>query len=458
MNLHKIVYQKINSYVNTTSSSLSDGKILIAISAGVDSVVLSHLLHDLSKKYNFTIGLAHVNYNMQSNSMIAMEKCKTLANQFDCSIYVKDVSFKILTNVEATAREIRYSFLQSIASNSKYNYILTAHHEDDQVETIFMKNMQNADWISKIGIRENLGNIIRPLLHVNKKTILKYAKENNLTWIEDVSNRDECFLRNKIRNSLLPEKLKEYPNYKTELLNQVKSSLNKLNQLHERLDSNYYKLVSQIGQQLDWFSITLKSIAHFTRIEKKFLCQILLNKYFSMPNVQKTSQCWHEFNKFTQQSSIGSIFVINKNVSVLKDRVDLIFFKTPVVKSNILKIDKVANYTWNDSIFHISNRQKNKKSTYVLHVSDKVIRNGLKVRVWKDSDKIYSYRNRKIVKVSKLFTNEKISTFHKNKYPIVTDNDDNIMWIPGIDHAIYKSTDNNNIEIRCTLFNNEWKN
>ncbi|MCH2445535.1 MAG: tRNA lysidine(34) synthetase TilS, partial [Candidatus Marinimicrobia bacterium] len=134
--------------------------------------------------------------------------------------YIKDLFISNNENFESSSRKKRYSELNAIAGKIKCHIICTAHHLDDQIETLFMKMLDNSDWISKIGIRERLDKIRRPLLSVRKDEIRKIAIEGNLAWVEDPSNIDLSFRRNRVRRSLLPEAIKTDPELESKLLNE----------------------------------------------------------------------------------------------------------------------------------------------------------------------------------------------------------------------------------------------
>ena len=154
-----------------------------------------------------------MNYNMHSKSKLMQDYCNDFALKNNVKFFNKSIDsnkiYKI--NFESNARKYRYQELKNICLRNNINYILTAHHENDQIETIYMCKKNNSSWISKIGIREkfhllksnkNKITVLRPMLSVNKESIIKYAKMNKLKFYDDPTNLDSKFLRNKIRLEL----------------------------------------------------------------------------------------------------------------------------------------------------------------------------------------------------------------------------------------------------------------
>ena len=181
-----LLEQKLHGYALDIKSELVSTSFLLSFSGGLDSVVMLEELIRLRKKTPFILGLAHVNHNMNNKSKKMEIFCKKIAKKNNIQFFIHNVNFPSRKNFECSARKVRYSFLKKISKTYLYNFILTAHHKDDQLETIYMKEMEGGDWISKIGIREKNKNIRRPFLDVFKKDILLYAQNKKLSWIVTV--------------------------------------------------------------------------------------------------------------------------------------------------------------------------------------------------------------------------------------------------------------------------------
>jgi tRNA(Ile)-lysidine synthase len=181
-------------------------KILLAVSGGVDSVVLCDLFHAAG----MSVGIAHCNFNLRAAESDGDEQfVKELAAnyktsfhhiRFDTDAYAK----KNKVSIQVAARELRYEWFEKIRTHYNYNYIATAHHQGDVIETFFINLIRGTGISGLRSIVPKQGNIIRPLLFATKKSILAYAEKNKITYREDSSNASDKYLRNKIRHHLLP--------------------------------------------------------------------------------------------------------------------------------------------------------------------------------------------------------------------------------------------------------------
>ena len=175
---------------------LKDKKLLIAISGGVDSVVLTHLLHQLK----FDVSLAHCNFQLREeesdkdeNFVIELGRklsLNTITTSFDTQQFSKEN--KLSTQV--AARELRYNWFEELIEKYQFDYVLTAHHADDNLETFLINLTRGTGLEGLTGIPVVNGNIVRPLLSFSREEILKFAKENSIDWREDKSNSETKYL------------------------------------------------------------------------------------------------------------------------------------------------------------------------------------------------------------------------------------------------------------------------
>ena len=159
-------------------------RLILAISGGIDSIVLLDILNQIKDNYSFEIVLMHINYGMQKESDNAEKLCFSLSSKYGFEIISKKVIVNN-SNFESNARDLRYKIFNAYAKKNNFDYILTAHHRDDQIETLHMKFLDNADWVSFLGIRKEYGKILRPMLDITKENIYSYANKNKLKWIEE---------------------------------------------------------------------------------------------------------------------------------------------------------------------------------------------------------------------------------------------------------------------------------
>ena len=225
----QILKNKLINYCNELTIPLQELSILVSFSGGVDSMVLVSLLLELREEYGFSVTLMHFNHNAHVKAEICEKFCRSFTINNNIEYFNRDLFINQKDNFESSSREKRYTELNIIADKIRCNLIFTAHHLDDQIETLYMKFLDNSDWISKIGIREKLGKIRRPLLMVRKKEIKQIAIDKKISWMEDPTNNDLSFRRNLVRKSLLPRAIKLNKKLESQLLGESHNSKVKLN-------------------------------------------------------------------------------------------------------------------------------------------------------------------------------------------------------------------------------------
>ncbi|MHC5269896.1 tRNA lysidine(34) synthetase TilS [Enterococcus sp. LJL98] len=182
-------------------------KILIAVSTGVDSMVLLHVLESLQES-GLVIGVAHVNHQLRAASIeeeaFLASYCAARSLPFHCRKW----STPATTNIEAQARDFRYNFFKEIMQQFGYTVLVTAHHGEDQLETMLMKMVRTGEVFASQGIAWTQtfasGRLVRPLLTQSKADLLHYAQENDLVYYEDETNQTLDYQRNRLRHQVLP--------------------------------------------------------------------------------------------------------------------------------------------------------------------------------------------------------------------------------------------------------------
>lgn len=185
-------------------SFLKGKKLLVALSVGVDSIALFHILNAIKSELDITLGVAHVNHGFRKESEEEAKFAESLVSEHEVSFHFKKLSnFPNEENKSAWSRKKRYSFLKKLKADNNYDLILTAHHADDQIETFFIKLFANKEIKGVRKYDEETG-IFRPLLDVQKSDLQQFVDVNQHKFMEDSSNFENDLIRNRIRNMLLP--------------------------------------------------------------------------------------------------------------------------------------------------------------------------------------------------------------------------------------------------------------
>jgi tRNA(Ile)-lysidine synthase len=191
-----------------------EDKLLVAVSGGIDSVVLCHLLHAAHMRF----AIAHCNFGLRGDESDGDEAfVKNLADQFQVPIHVKrfdTTGFKKAQGIstQMAARDLRYQWFDELIDEHGYTRLCLAQHQNDLFETVLLNLVRGTGIAGLHGIRAQSGNRIRPLLFADKATIVAYAHQNKIAWREDSSNQSSDYQRNFLRHDVIPLLKKLNPN------------------------------------------------------------------------------------------------------------------------------------------------------------------------------------------------------------------------------------------------------
>ncbi len=186
-----------------------DQTIIVGLSGGPDSVFLLYFLLSIQKKYNLTLIAAHVDHGWRAESAGDAEFCKKLCEQTTIPYHQKKLrDIKQIKSpsgsLEQDARNARRAYFQELAQQQQADSIALAHHQDDLIETFFIRLIRGSGLTGLTSIKAHTGNYIRPLLEASKAEILDFLQENNIAYCIDQTNQDTTYLRNNIRHKLIP--------------------------------------------------------------------------------------------------------------------------------------------------------------------------------------------------------------------------------------------------------------
>lgn len=409
---------KFQNHINANFSFLQDKKLIVATSGGMDSMVLVHLF----QKFNLNFALAHCNFQLRGAESDGDENfVKDYAKHNNITFFVtkfdtKNYSEENKLSTQVAARNLRYNWFNELLVSEKFDFVATAHHLDDQVETFLINFSRGTGLDGLTGIPSQNGNIIRPMLPFSRKEIENYVSENKLQWRDDSSNTSDKYLRNKIRHHVIPV----FKEINESFLQSFQNTLDHLNQeqslVNDAVQMVYDIVVSEDNEQL---KINISALLQYENY-RAYLYK-WLNKYGFL--------AWNDVYNLIEAQSGKQIF--SEKYILLKDRDFLILSKKETTNFEEIIIHSITekpNFPLKLTLCNqsdIFNQMKN-----VIFVEENKIQFPLTIRKWKEGDYFYPSGMQGKKKVSKYFKDEKFTLFQKQDAWILESNN-KIVWIIG---------------------------
>ena len=231
---------KLKSFLTEYQLAESNEKLILAVSGGKDSVVMAHLFHQL----DYTFAIAHCNFKLRAEDSDEDENfVEELAHKLNVPFYSQSFDTKTYAienklSIQMAARDLRYDWFDNLSKKEGYKKIVTAHHQDDAIETLLIKKSRKSSIGALQGIPVKNANIIRPFLTFSVKQIQNYILENSIEYREDKSNSYTHYQRNSIRKSLQNDSQAKRAKYLDEI-ERNKNAYNKLKEKCERYKTKF---------------------------------------------------------------------------------------------------------------------------------------------------------------------------------------------------------------------------
>ncbi|WP_111706337.1 tRNA lysidine(34) synthetase TilS [Lutibacter citreus] len=423
----------VEKHINENLPFLKGKKLLVAISGGIDSVVLTHIL----QKLDYNISLAHCNFSLRGKESNKDEvfvkelgdklEIPTHTIKFDTDKYALENGI----STQMAARDLRYNWFQKIKDNYSLDYIITAHHKDDIIETFLINLTRGTGLNGLTGIPEINGDIIRPFLPFDRNDILIHATKNKLKWREDESNSSIKYVRNKIRHKVVPFLKEINPN----LLDTLNSTLENLRGSQEIINDSISKIREKVV-------ITKNNQLHFNIAKLKELNNPKIYLYELLNAYNFTN--WKDVTNLLDAQTGKQVY--SNTHKLLKDRDVLIlselvidqianYFEIPEFTSKI-KIPIKLKFETVDIPFDTKNHSTKIFSELILNDSNTIsidydkLKFPLTLKKWEKGDFFYPIGLNGKKKLSKFFKDEKLSLLEKESAWLLCSNNE-IVWVIG---------------------------
>lgn len=421
---------------------IDQDKIVVACSGGPDSMFLMHLLIKLRQQKNITLICAHVNHNLRQQSEEEYQYVKQFCLDNNIILEYLKIEEYEQDNFHNTARKKRYDFFEEVIKKYQAQYLMTAHHGDDLIETILMRLSRGASLNGYAGfsISTKLKDymLIRPLIFMTKEEIKNYMDNNNLKYYIDESNNSDKYTRNRYRHHLLPYLKEENKDIHLKYLS-FSEEINKCNEFIEELVQSKIKKI----YQKNLIDIPKFKEEH-SYIQERLINYILKDIYDQDLNL--ITKKHHNLILEMINSTKPNITInIPLNILLVKE-----YNKIRIIKDN--KIKNSYEYVFSGKIKHqnfivekIDNSQKT--DNYHLYLNSKELTLPLVVRSRKQGDRIEIKNLNGHKKVKDVLIDSKVPISKREHYPLVTDSNNNILWIPGLKKSKFDRANTKNYDI-----------
>ena len=450
-------------------------KVLVAVSGGADSLALLHCLYALKSKYDLTLVVAHLNHMFRGaeadkdaeyvggiTDKLGLESVIEKAN-------VPEILAQSGLSPQEGARMVRYDFLIKTAHRFSCNKIALGHHKDDQAETVLLNMLKGAGLDGLKGIAPKRDLFIRPLIETKKDILEQYCKENKLDSREDLSNFKDVYLRNKIRNRLMPVIIKDFNQNIVDILANTADVLREensyLESMAEKSEKQCQVFLNSDAKKGEWLTQVFMDlpIAMQRRVIRQ-IYSLLRGRNYSL--------------SFFHVEAVRNLIVQNASGSITELPGQLVaiysYDKLKIMPKEEYYLQESIDYSYELSIpgtIHIKEINvtiESKLLSPTEAIKRMELKNNNEVVIAIDPDDVLIIRNRKpgdriipigmsgTKKLKDLFIDEKIEKAERDKIPVIhSKKSGKIIWVAGlrISEEFKNTLDKNSILLRLCKIN-----
>ena len=410
------------------SKLLKNKTVIVSCSGGPDSMALLSVVNNVKDTNNVKVICAHVNHKVRKESDEEAVMVETYAKSNNDIFELYEIEkYHDKANFHEDARKIRYEFLKNLKNKYKADYLLTAHHGDDLIETILMRITRGSNLKGYIGFKEVSNwegiKILRPLIRRTKKYLEEYDKENNIPYRIDKTNYSDDYTRNRYRNKIIPLLKEENENINLKYLKLSEE----LNRYYEYVKDEAMGNLNNIKDKDN--NIIVSKLNKLPDLQKEAIISELIIKYQLKDYLPISDNLFTDMLNTLSSKKTNSIINLPNNYIFGKEYDKLVFKKT---NDDIENIDYILDKDYNGKDFDIFYTDKFDKSNNTIALCSSEIKLPLRLRTKKDGDTIEVLNLKGKKKLSDIFINAKISKDKRNNYPILVDSNDTVLWIPSV--------------------------
>jgi tRNA(Ile)-lysidine synthase len=416
--------EEFNKFISENHLIKQGDKILLAVSGGIDSMVMAHLF----LRRNHKEGIAHCNFSLRGKES---DKDEELVRQFAADNNIpfytirfetKEFAKKNRLSIQMAARELRYNWFEEIRKKNGFDYIAVAHNLNDNIETLLINLIRGTGLAGMAGIKPFNNNIIRPMLFATRHHIQTYCSKNKIVFREDKSNADTKYTRNKIRHQVIPV-IKEINPSVEVTLNETAERFSGFNEIVSDYISQLREKIAEEREHLISYNISLLK----THVHNKAVVYELFKPY------GVTSAILNDLIKVIGGNTGGQI--ITDTHRIIKNRREIIVSDEAYIKETsytITDTDAFCSYPGISSArkVKISDTYEIPSDPHIACLDLQKISFPALIRKWKPGDYFYPLGMKQKKKLSDYFIDNKYSRFDKETI-FILESDGKIVWLIG---------------------------
>ncbi|MCI5642877.1 MAG: tRNA lysidine(34) synthetase TilS [Peptoniphilus sp.] len=401
-------------------------KLTLAVSGGADSMYLFYNFMDIKDDFDLDIIVCHLNHGIRETAKRDEDFVKNICESYKIKCITKTVNMdeyarKNKLSSEEAGRILRYNFFRE---NSKNRKILTAHNANDRAETVLFNIIRGTGISGLVGISEVKDDIFRPLIEIKRREIEDYLHKNNLAYVDDETNFEEIYTRNKIRLSLIPYLSKLNPNIIDSLLRLSENASDADDFIREIVEENYKKSVKE-----NYFAVD-----EIIKLHKFLSCEIIkkyLAENFYAENILNRDNILSIYNLFFGKS--GKVIQLGGNISARRsyDKVFIEREKTEREKRDV-ELNLGINKTDFGEIFISTDEINSKTPSFIKTIDCDKIKGKLYIRTRQSGDRFKPLGMKNNKKLKDYFIDRKVDRLKRDKIGIICD-EEKIIYIIGMD-------------------------
>lgn len=425
------------------SKLLKNKTVIVSCSGGPDSMALLSVINDIKNDNNIKVVVAHVNHKVRKESdeeAIMVEKYALDSNDIFELYEIKEYHDK--ANFHEDARKIRYKFLKDLKDKYKADYLLTAHHGDDLIETILMRITRGSNLKGYVGFKEESFwegiKLLRPLIKRTKKELEEYDIENGIPYRIDKTNYKDDYTRNRYRNKIIPLLKEEDKNIHIKYL----KLSNELDKYYEFVKKEALEHLKNITDEDN--NIIVSKLIKLPDLIIEVIISELVKDIQLIDYLPVNDNMFQEMLTILKTKSTNGYINLTNNYIFGKEYDRLIFAKQDKKEK---KLECEFSDEYSGVYFDIIKTDKFDSSNNAIALNLSEVKLPLRIRYRKNGDKMNILNLKGNKKVNDIFIDNKIAPNNRDLYPLLVDSNDTILWIPKIKKSNFAKKENEKYDI-----------